>query len=75
MAVIPADEQHVPSPPRRTGVEAYGNAVGDAVDGAFAVLAVSGALVRYAAEAAATVSRATARATTSSKPSNLASKN
>ncbi|NYJ07532.1 hypothetical protein [Petropleomorpha daqingensis] len=55
MAVIPADEQHVPSHlPPRAGVEAYGSAVGDAVDGAFAVLAVSGALVRYAAEAAAT---------------------
>jgi hypothetical protein len=55
VAVIPADEQHVPlRPPRRSGVEAYGNAVGDAVDGAFAVLAVSGALARYAAEVAAT---------------------
>jgi hypothetical protein len=55
VAVIPADEQHVPSRlPRKSGVEAYGSAVGDAVDGAFAVLAVSGALVRYAAEAAAT---------------------
>jgi hypothetical protein len=55
VAVIPADEQHVPlRPPRRSGVEAYGNAVGDAVDGAVAVLAVSGALARYAAEVAAT---------------------
>src|SRR3954468_15515954 len=55
VAVIPADEQHVPlHPPRRSGVEAYGNTVGDAVDGAFAVLAVSGALARYAAEVAAT---------------------
>jgi hypothetical protein len=55
VAVIPADEQPVPvSPARRSGVEAYGNAVGDAVDGAVAVLAVSGALARYAAEVAAT---------------------
>jgi len=55
VAVIPADEQPVPAPlPRRSGVEAYGNAVGDAVDGAVAVLAVSGALARYAAEVAAT---------------------
>ena len=55
MAVIPADEQPVPERlPRRSGVEAYGNAVGDAVDGAVAVLAVSGALARYAAEVAAT---------------------
>jgi hypothetical protein len=53
--VIPADEQPVPGRlPRRSGVEAYGNAVGDAVDGAIAVLAVSGALARYAAEVAAT---------------------
>src|SRR3954452_22408810 len=55
VAVIPADEQHVPlHPPRRSGVEAYGNTVGDAVDGAFAVVGVSGALARYAAEVAAT---------------------
>ena len=55
MAVIPADEQPAAVPsPRRYGVEAYGNTVGDAVDGAFAVLAVSGALARYAAEVAAT---------------------
>jgi hypothetical protein len=55
VAVIPADEQPVPERlARRYGVEAYGNAVGDAVDGAFAVLAVSGALARYAAEVAAT---------------------
>jgi hypothetical protein len=55
VAVIPADEQHGASPlPRTTRVEAYGTTVGDAVDGAFAVLAVSGALVRFAADAAAT---------------------
>jgi hypothetical protein len=55
VAVIPADEQPVPERlPRKPGVEAYGSAVGDAVDGAFAVLAVSGALARYAAEVATT---------------------
>jgi hypothetical protein len=39
-------------PPRADRVEVYGSAVGDAVDGAFAVLAVAAVLVRYATEVA-----------------------
>src|SRR5690349_5488133 len=55
MAVIPAVEPTgLLRPPRPVRGEAYGTAVSDAVDGAFAVLAVSAALVRYAAEAAST---------------------
>src|SRR4051794_40374336 len=41
-----------PWPPRAGAGEAYGGAVEDAVDGAFAILAVAAALVRYAAESA-----------------------
>jgi hypothetical protein len=55
VAVNPVIEQLGPArPPQAYRAEAYGHAVGDAVDGAFAVLAVSAALVRYAAEVAAT---------------------
>jgi hypothetical protein len=39
-------------PARADRGEAYGTAVGDAIDGAFAVVAVSAALARYAAQAA-----------------------
>src|SRR4051812_27636645 len=68
MAVIPVDPElarvrrvappvllHAPHPraPRVASLDAYGGAVGDAVDGAVAVLGVAAALVRYAAETAA----------------------
>src|SRR4051794_655277 len=45
---------HAPRPraPRVASLDAYGGAVGDAVDGAVAVLGVGAALVRYASEAA-----------------------
>jgi hypothetical protein len=39
-------------PPRAGAAETYGGVVEDAVDGAFAVLAVAAALVRYAADSA-----------------------
>src|SRR4051794_41862097 len=67
MAVIPVDPElarvrrvappvllHAPHPraPRVASLDAYGGAVGDAVDGAVAVLGGAAALVRYASEAA-----------------------
>jgi hypothetical protein len=55
VAVNPVVEHIGPARPVRPHrVDAYGHAVGDAVDGAFAVLAVTAALVRYAAEVAVT---------------------